>query len=45
MFVAGAEQAAAVRVQAMFCPYETLGVPATADEKQIKRAYRQLALR
>jgi hypothetical protein len=27
------------------CPYSTLGVSATADEREIKRAYRQLALK
>jgi hypothetical protein len=37
--------AAGCQVRASLCPYTTLGVSATADEREIKRAYRQLALK
>lgn len=34
-----------MQASALQCPYDALGVPPTADEHQIKRAYRKLALR
>ena len=32
-------------MRASLCPYTTLGVNPTADEREIKKAYRQLALK
>lgn len=34
----------ALQVRATYCPYKTLGVSHTADDKEIKQAYRKLAL-